>query len=124
MRIAALDDDVLQLNLIQSSVKSIGHDCAVFQSGLALLRELRRNTFDLLIVDWQLSDISGPDVVRWIRANCEHAMPILFLTNRSDERDLVEGLDSGVDDYTVKSARVSLDARCHICAADIPDGNL
>lgn len=107
MRFAALDDDASQLDLIQRCVRSMGHECSVFESGQALLRELRRDTYDLLIVDWQLPDIAGPDVVRWVRANCEHAMPILFLTNRSEERDLVEGLGCGADDYMVKPTRVS-----------------
>ena len=106
MRLAALDDDVSQLDLIQRSVRSIGYDCQLFERGQALLRELRRDSFDLLIVDWQLPDIAGPDVVRWVREHHEHAMPILFLTNRSEERDVVEGLGCGADDYMLKPIRV------------------
>lgn len=106
MRLAALDDDVSQLDLIQRSVRSIGYDCQLFERGQALLRELRRDSFDLLIVDWQLPDIAGPDVVRWVREHHDHAMPILFLTNRSEERDVVEGLGCGADDYMLKPIRV------------------
>lgn len=106
MRLAALDDDVSQLDLIQRSVKAIGYECQVFERGQALLRELRRDSFDLLIVDWQLPDIAGPDVVRWVRAHHEHPVPILFLTNRSEERDIVEGLGCGADDYMTKPIRV------------------
>lgn len=106
MRLAALDDDVSQLDLIQRSVRSIGYECQLFERGQALLRELRRDSFDLLIVDWQLPDIAGPDVVRWVREHHEHAMPILFLTNRSEERDVVEGLGCGADDYMLKPIRV------------------
>lgn len=106
MRLAALDDDVTQLDLIQRSVKAIGYECQVFERGQALLRELRRDSFDLLIVDWQLPDIAGPEVVRWVRAHHEHPVPILFLTNRSEERDIVEGLGCGADDYMIKPIRV------------------
>ncbi|HSX92288.1 MAG TPA: response regulator transcription factor [Hydrogenophaga sp.] len=106
MRLAALDDDVSQLDLIQRSVRAIGYECQLFERGQALLRELRRDSFDLLIVDWQLPDIAGPDVVRWVREHHEHAMPILFLTNRSEERDVVEGLGCGADDYMLKPIRV------------------
>ena len=56
MRLAALDDDVSQLDLIQRSVRSIGYDCQLFERGQALLRELRRDSFDLLIVDAFTSD--------------------------------------------------------------------
>jgi DNA-binding response OmpR family regulator len=106
MRVAALDDDPSQLDLVQRSVKAAGHECLVFPNGQALLRELRRESFDLLVLDWQLPDIAGIDIVRWVRQNYEHAVPILLLTNRGDERDVVEGLSSGADDYMVKPIRV------------------
>lgn len=106
MRLAALDDDHTQLDLVQRSVRSMGCDCWVFDNGRSLMRELRRDSFDLLIVDWHLPDMEGPEVVRWVRANHEHRVPIIFLTNRGDERDVVEGLNSGADDYMVKPIRV------------------
>ena len=106
MRVAALDDDPSQLDLVQRSVRASGHECTVFSKGQALLRELRRESFDLLVLDWQLPDVAGIDIVRWVRQNYEHPVPILFLTNRGDERDVVEGLSSGADDYMVKPIRV------------------
>ncbi|WP_035051668.1 response regulator transcription factor [Andreprevotia chitinilytica] len=106
MRIAALDDDPYQLDLVQRAVKEMGYACIPFERSEALLRQLRRDSFDLLIVDWHLPDLSGIEVVRWVRSNIEHALPILFLTNRSEERDIVEGLSAGADDYIVKPMRV------------------
>ena len=106
MRIAALDDDPLQLELIKRTMVSIGHECHTFDHGEALLRELRKETFDLLILDWQLPDISGPDVVRWVRSNLDRRVPILFVTNRREERDIVEGLAAGADDFMVKPIRI------------------
>jgi DNA-binding response OmpR family regulator len=106
MRIAALDDEPLQLELIKRTMVSIGHECHTFDHGATLLRELRKETFDLLILDWQLPDISGPDVVRWVRANLDRRVPILFVTNRREERDIVEGLAAGADDFMVKPIRI------------------
>ena len=80
MRIAALDDEPLQLELIKRTMVSIGHECHTFDHGEALLRELRKETFDLLILDWQLPDISGPDVVRWVRSNLDRRIQIICLT--------------------------------------------
>jgi DNA-binding response OmpR family regulator len=85
---------------------AIGHDCHTFDHGRALLHALRRESFDLLIVDWQLPDLSGPDVVLWVRSNVEHRIPVLFVTSRVDERDIVEGLACGADDYMTKPTRV------------------
>ena len=69
MRIAALDDDALQLELIQRATAAMGHMCHTYQNGTTLLKALRRETFDLLIVDWELPDIPGPEIVRWVREN-------------------------------------------------------
>jgi DNA-binding response OmpR family regulator len=107
MRIAAVDDDPAQLDLIKAVVVSMGHDCHPFVDGTSLLRLLPRETFDLFIVDWELPDISGPRVIRAIRDMSMSPMPILMMTNRSDERDIVEGLNCGADDYMVKSTRVA-----------------
>lgn len=106
MRIAALDDDVLQLELIKQTTTAMGHVCHTHESGAQLQREMRRETFDLLIVDWHLPDTTGPEIVRWVRKNVGDRMPILFVTNRQEERDIMEGLGSGADDFMVKPVRI------------------
>ena len=112
MRIAALDDDALQLDLIKQATEAMGHVCHTHLTGAELLRTLRRETFDLLIVDWHLPDTTGPEVVRWVRKNVAAQLPILFVTNRQEERDIVEGLASGADDFMVKPVRIGeLNAR-------------
>ena len=107
MRVAALDDDPAQLDLIRAVVTAMNHDCHLFADGASLLRAVQRETFDLFIVDWELPDIQGPAVIRLLREQATTPVPILMMTNRSDERDIVEGLASGADDYMVKSSRVA-----------------
>lgn len=112
MRIAALDDEACQLELIRHTMEGIGHECHGFTDGKTLLRELRQQSYDLLILDWSLPDVQGPDVVRWIRENLRSRLPILFVTNRREEADMVEGLSAGADDFMVKPIRVGeLEAR-------------
>lgn len=106
MRIAALDDDALQLDLFRQTTEAMGHVCHTYLTGAELLRSLRRETYDLLIVDWHLPDTSGPEVVRWVRKNVQAPLPILFVTHRQEERDIVEGLGSGADDFMVKPVRI------------------
>ncbi|UCV01346.1 response regulator transcription factor [Acidovorax radicis] len=106
MRIAALDDDALQLDLFRQVTEAMGHVCHTYLTGAELLRNLRRQTYDLLIVDWHLPDTTGPEVVRWVRKNVEAQLPILYVTNRQEERDIVEGLGSGADDFMVKPVRI------------------
>jgi len=107
MRIAALDDEAHQLELIRHTVEVIGHECHGCVDGKSLLRDLHRETYDLLVLDWGLPDIEGPRVVRWIREDLGNPMPILFVTHRSEEKDLVEGLAAGADDFMTKPIRVS-----------------
>jgi DNA-binding response OmpR family regulator len=85
----------------------IGHECRGFTEGKVLLRELRMQSYDLLILDWRLPDIEGPRVVRWIREDLHSRVPILFVTNRREEQDMVEGLAAGADDFMVKPIRVA-----------------
>jgi DNA-binding response OmpR family regulator len=106
MRIAVLDDDTLQLDLIKQATEAMGHVCHTHLCGASLLRELRRETFDLLIVDWHLPDTTGPEIVRWVRKNVGNQIPILFVTHRQEERDIMEGLGSGADDFMTKPVRI------------------
>jgi DNA-binding response OmpR family regulator len=106
MRVAVLDDDQVHLELARQTLEGTGHDFHGFPDGKSLLRALRRETFDLLILDWELPDISGIEVMRWARENLEAPVPILFVTNRSAESDVIEGLSAGADDFMVKPIRV------------------
>ena len=114
MRIVALDDDLVQLDMLSKTMEAEGHACTTHSTGASLMKDLRRETYDLLLLDWQLPDTSGPQVVRWIRENVSQEMPVLFITSRQGEADIVEGLESGADDFMVKPLRVAeLKARVH-----------
>ena len=107
MRIVALDDEPVQLEMLCQTMAAEGHACSLHSTGTALLKDLRRETYDLLIIDWNLPDISGPEIVRRIRDTISKELPILFITNRQAEADVVEGLESGADDFMVKPLRVT-----------------
>ena len=106
MRIAALDDDALQLDLFKQALHAMGHTCHTYLTGAQLLHSLQSECFDLLIVDWHLPDTTGPEVVRWVRQHVGLEMPILFVTHRQEERDIVEGLCCGADDFMTKPVRI------------------
>lgn len=106
MRIAVLDDDAIVLDLLKAMTESLGHICHTFDTGASLLKALRRDSFDLLIVDWHLPDMDGPEVVRAARAVIGPQTPILFVTRRQDEQDIVEALASGADDFMTKPVRL------------------
>ncbi|AMO97367.1 response regulator [Collimonas fungivorans] len=86
---------------------SSGHICHPFQSGKEILNQLRRESYDMLVLDWQVPDLSGPEVLRWVRDKLPKTIPVLFITSRSGEDDIVEGLAAGADDYMIKPIRRS-----------------
>lgn len=106
MHIASLEDDPAQGELIQSVLTEAGFQCSLYTKGRDLLAVLARpHRYSLLLVDWALPDISGFEVLRWIRSNLGHSIPVIFVTNRSHETDLVSALQAGADDYIVKPLR-------------------
>lgn len=105
MRIAVLDDDRTQTDLVCQVLSASGHSCVPFQSGKEILLQLRRDNFDMLIIDWQVPDLSGADVLRWVREKLPPSLPVLFMTSRSSEDDIVAGLAAGADDYMIKPIR-------------------
>ena len=114
MRIAVLEDDDTQRDWMNSFMLALGYVCHVYSNSETLLRDLRRENFDLLILDWNIPDMSGLEVLRWVRANLKTRVPVLFVTSHVDEADLVEALKAGADDYMCKPVRVpELLARLH-----------
>lgn len=107
MRIAVLDDDRLQLDMVERVTQEMGYTCRLYATGQSCLQDLRRESFDMLIVDWELPDTSGPEVIRWAREHLTASFPILFVTHRSEERDIVQGLQCGADDFMTKPIRVA-----------------
>lgn len=106
MNIASLEDDPTQAQLIQQTIEAAGHACTVFLLGGELLAALQKSqSFDLLLIDWEIPDVSGLDVLRWVRSNLGYTVPVLFVTSRTLEEDLVVGLQAGADDYMTKPIR-------------------
>ncbi|WP_273432725.1 response regulator transcription factor [Chitinibacter tainanensis] len=107
MRIAALDDDADQLALVVQTVGQMGHQITGYSRADELIRQLRRDTYDLLLVDWELPDRSGIEVIQFVRQQLGANTPIIMLTLRSSEADVVTSLTAGADDFMTKPLRTS-----------------
>jgi two-component system, OmpR family, response regulator RegX3 len=104
-RIAVLEDDASQAKLVQHWIASQGWICRHFASGQDILRTLLRDTYDLVILDWRVPDLSGEEVLRAVRKSVQEPLPVLFTTGRDREEDIVHALKAGADDYLVKPLR-------------------
>lgn len=120
MRIACLEDDPVQLSVLKEWLESAEHVCHPFGDSDSFVRELRHESFDLLIMDWELPKSSGIELLAWIRNELELDTPVFFITHRDSEADIVEALEKGADDYLAKPvtrevtlARVKALARRH-----------
>ncbi|CAP45311.1 response regulator transcription factor [Bordetella petrii] len=105
MQIASLEDDLDQARHIKQVLDSAGYTCHSYQRSRDLLAAVRNQSFDLIMLDWQLPDMDGDEVLRRLRSTLGMQVPIIFLTSRSQEIDLVQGLHAGADDYVVKPLR-------------------
>lgn len=105
MRIALLEDEHEQALHIQAILSERGHQCDHFPSGQAFLSAVLHRSYDLLILDWQIPDTTGIEVLEHIRAQLNWQIPVVFLTQRDSEADIVRALDAGADDYLCKPAR-------------------
>ena len=105
MRIALLEDDVAVGTAMQHWLEAAGHDVHNFTSGKTIVREASRESFDLFMLDWHVPDLSGEEVLRWLREKQQSTVPVLFATSRDAEADIVAALQAGADDYMVKPVR-------------------
>ncbi|MFE8071977.1 response regulator transcription factor [Marinobacteraceae bacterium S3BR75-40.1] len=107
MRIALLEDEVEQARHIQKLLEEHDQTCDMYNTGQAFLSAVTHRSYDLLILDWQVPDIDGIEVLKTVRRQLEWPIPVLFLTQRDSEQDIVQALDAGADDYLAKPARPS-----------------
>jgi DNA-binding response OmpR family regulator len=99
-RILVAEDDPKQANLVRLYLEREGHHVLLVADGRAALDQCRARRPDLVVLDVMMPGVDGLDVCRILRA--ESQVPILLLTARTTEDDVLLGLDIGADDYITK----------------------
>lgn len=107
MRVAILEDDKDQADILCSWLEEEGYSCFVFTKGTDFLQGYAKESYDAVILDWNVPEGSGIDVVAHIRASADGSVPIIFTTARDSEQDIVSALEIGADDYMVKPIKRS-----------------
>ncbi|MBL8519141.1 MAG: response regulator transcription factor [Betaproteobacteria bacterium] len=100
-----LEDDQVVGSAMRQWLEAGGHSVHHYTSGKAIVREAGRESFDLFLLDWHVPDLSGEDVLRWLREKQKTTVPVLFATSRDTEEDIVSALSAGADDYMIKPIR-------------------
>ena len=100
LRILVVDDEPQIRRVIRSALTGQGYAVAEARSGEEALAKLRQEPPDLVLLDVNLPAMSGLEVCRVLRATSD--VPVIMLTVRNSEKDKVEALDAGADDYVTK----------------------
>jgi DNA-binding response OmpR family regulator len=106
MRIAVLALEVAQLASILHTIAAMGYECHSFTEGRKLLRDMREQSFDLVVLDWTLRYMPGLMVVRWIRLALANPLPILVMGSHCEEAEIVRGLDAGANHFMTLPLRM------------------
>jgi len=99
--IAVVEDDLAFAAELEEFLGTAGYTVSIYDSSQKFLAALRQSECDLLIVDWAIPDLSGIEVLEYIR-KFHPDMPAIMLTARAENIDIVRGLQAGADDYVAK----------------------
>ena len=102
-RILVVDDEKTITDLVGIYLKNEGYDVTLCYNGSDAARAILEQEFDLAVLDIMLPDIDGYELLRTIRS--EYNYPVIMLTAKDSQKDKIEGLSLGADDYVVKPFR-------------------
>lgn len=95
-----VDDDRALAGVVRAALEEEGYAVALAHDGRAGLEKFQTEGADLVLLDVLMPELDGLELCRRIRLTSQ--VPIIFLTSRADEVDLITGLESGADDYLTK----------------------
>ncbi len=100
-QIILVDDDETIIETLAYNLKRHGFELAIFNNAMDLFAKLESLNPSLMICDWVLPDLHGPEIIKILREkNCQ--FPILMLTGQTGPARVAQGLASGADDYLAK----------------------
>ena len=103
MKILVVDDETPILELIKYNLQKEGFSVITAENGSKALEYARLDNPDLILLDLMLPDMSGFDICRILHNDKNTSnIPIIMATARTDDEDIVSGLDLGADDYITK----------------------
>ena len=99
-KILVVDDDLALADVVAFTLRRAGMDVFLAHAGKDALEMYARELPDLIVLDWMLPDMDGLDVCRQVR--CDSKVPIIMLTVRYADDDVVAALEAGADEYITK----------------------
>lgn len=102
MRIIYLEDDPAQMELVMMWLERANFICQHFSTAKGFLANLKKETYDIAIMDWELPDMTGDEILSTLRETLNIQLPLICTTVRDQEENIVKALKLGADDYMTK----------------------
>ena len=101
--IFSIEDEEALVSLLEYNIKASGFKFEHSTNGYDAMMKLQKSNPDLILLDWMLPDIAGTEVCKFVRSNKDlKNTPIIMLTAKGEEQDLLSGFEMGCDDYITK----------------------
>lgn len=105
MKILYLEDDSSQAAMVKEWLDAMGHVTEHASTTSSFYEKFETVLPDFAVLDWEIPDGSGIDVLKFLRQKMDSRIPVLFTTQRDAEDDIVLAFEHGADDYLVKPLR-------------------
>ena len=101
--IFSIEDEESLVSLLEYNIKSAGYKFDFSLNGYDGMLKIQELKPDLILLDRMLPDIEGTEICKFIRSKKEiQRTPVIMLTAKGEEEDLLQGFDNGADDYLIK----------------------
>jgi phosphoserine phosphatase RsbU/P len=102
MKILVAEDDAVSRRVLEAVLERMGHDCDVTEDGDQAWARLCQGLPDVLITDWMMPGLAGPDLCRKVREAYGETCYVIMLTALSGEAHVRAAMDAGADDFLTK----------------------
>lgn len=105
LRVAMLEDDPDQADIVSLWLTDAGYSVNTQAESSGFIRAIRRDSFDLYLLDWIVPELSGIEVLLKLRNEMGDNTPVIVATVKDKEQNIVRALEAGADDYIVKPVK-------------------
>lgn len=103
MKILIAEDDLVSRLLLKKTLEGWGHDILMVENGKKAWEIFLKGNIKVIIADWMMPEIDGVELCRMVRTSADTGyVYFILLTGKDRKEDVVNGLDSGADDYVTK----------------------
>ena len=103
MRILIAEDERITRRSLEAHFDGWGHDVVAVADGAEAWQQFQRQQFDIVVTDWDMPLMNGPELIKLIRDSAQQSYAyLIMLTGRSQTADLVAGMEAGADDFLAK----------------------